>query len=414
MIQVEEEERVDTRTRLHVAVSDTGIGIPEERQAKIFESFSQADASTTRKYGGTGLGLTIASELISLMNGKIWVESQPGVGTTFHFIVELKVSDQQPPTPVAMGDLVGLPALIVDDNATNREILKELLRSWKLEPFDVPDGHAALVELKRAADAGQPYQLVLLDCMMPDMDGFSVAQQMLGDEKFRLAKTIMISSAAQSGDSARCRELGIARYMTKPVVQSELLDTILHVLVSPTDLADIEAAGTDAPSPVKLRVLLAEDGKVNQQVAIGLLRRMGHEVQLAENGRIAVDAWRNDAFDLILMDLQMPEMDGAAATRMIRSEEDGASRIPVIAMTAAAMKGDREHCLESGMDDYLSKPIDAGKLAERNCAVTLPPATLAPLITPRHRMIQHWRSPLPAPSISSPRVLDWAIAMTRC
>jgi CheY-like chemotaxis protein len=353
------------QTVLHFSVRDTGIGIAEEKQAHIFDSFSQVDASTTRKYGGTGLGLAISSQLVAMMNGRIWVESEMGRGTTFHFVVQLGISDQHPPPhPAALEDLTGLQVLVVDDNRTNRHILEDLLAGWKLKPSTAVDGPSAMTELRRAADAGKPYQLVLLDCMMPDMDGFEVAQQIFGDSQLRDVTTIMISSAARSGDSQRCRELGIVRYMTKPIVQSELLETILQVMVAP-DLG--VAAQTDdlavAPSS-QLRVLMAEDGLVNQRVAVGLLSKMGHQTRVVKNGLDALEAWRHGHFDVILMDLQMPEMDGIEATIAIRAEERASgAHIPIIAMTAAAMKGDRERCLESGMDDYISKPINSKELA---------------------------------------------------
>ncbi len=368
-LHVSEESRDDQRTRLHFSVRDTGIGIPQHRQAAIFESFSQVDSSNTRKYGGTGLGLTISSQLVGMMDGRIWLESQVGAGSCFHFTIELGVSDEQPKLPAELEDIEGLAALIVDDNQTNRNIFCKLLLNWGLRPTEVADGPSAINELQRAADAGRPYRLVLLDCMMPEMDGFGVAEKMLEDQRLRNITRIMVSSAARSEDAKRCKELGIERYITKPVIQSELLDSILHAIVP---ISDAEADETTqlACAVSELRILLAEDGLVNQRVAMGLLHRMGHSVELAENGRRALEAWRDRKFDIILMDLQMPEMDGAEATRAIRQEEAErggrrtSNHIPIIAMTAAAMKGDRERCLESGMDDYLAKPITAAGLKE--------------------------------------------------
>lgn len=373
VLQVAMEGPANDSARLHFMVRDTGIGIPDEKQAQIFESFSQVDASTTRKYGGTGLGLTISSQLVSMMGGRIWVESQAEKGTIFHFTIRLPVSPDQPPPPAALTELTGLRVLVVDDNKTNREILKELLRAWRLSPSEAVDGPTALAELHRAANTDDPYRLVILDCMMPAMDGFAVAERMFADRQLREAKTLMISSAAQSGDISRCDELGIERYMTKPVVQSELLDTILNAFASsmndePEDV-DIETESTHR----KLNILLAEDGLVNQRVAIGLLARLGHDVELAENGQLAVEAWRRGGFDLILMDLQMPELDGASATRLIRQEEEDDRPIPIIAMTAAAMKGDRELCLAAGMNGYLSKPVAMDEL--RNVLTSFTSAT---------------------------------------
>lgn len=366
--EIEQERGDDTAdwTQLHVSVCDTGIGVPKEKLQTIFEAFSQVDASTTRQYGGTGLGLTISSQLVSLMGGRIWVESEPGKGTTFQFTVRLGIAQQQPPSPaVTLADLVKTSVLVVDDNQTNRRILQEVLSRWGLQPTAVASGADALTELRRAADDGHPYGLVLLDCMMPEMDGFTVFEQMLNDGQFTEAKTIMISSAGGSGDSQRCRDLGIGRYMMKPVVQSELLDCILHLMVLPEKLDKALASEPSEHSQTSLRILLAEDGIVNQRVATGLLKRMGHQVEIAEDGIEAIQAWREKTFDLILMDWQMPTMDGREATQRIREEEkELGTHIPIIAMTAAAMKGDRETCLASGMDDYIAKPIDPELLAE--------------------------------------------------
>ncbi len=403
VITVQQEDRVANKVRLHVSVRDTGIGIPKEKKATIFESFSQVDASTTRKFGGTGLGLTISAQLVSMMDGRIWVESELGKGTTFHFNITLEMGDAvTPPRPAALADLAKMPVLVVDDNRTNRQILQELLQLWSLQPTCVEDGPSALQELHRAAESGTPYQLVLLDCMMPEMDGFSVAEQMLHDGQLQEAKTIMISSAAHSGDAQKFRELGIARYMTKPVVQSELLDTILHVMVSPDEIEGNGPTGQIGTADVALKILMVEDGYVNQRVALGLLERMGHRAQLAENGQIAVDKWRNNDYDVILMDWQMPVMDGKEATKTIRREEAGSGkRVPIIAMTAAAMKGDRERCLEAGMDDYVSKPIDPDALSKAL-------QKFAPLATARSEEAKQATgisSPEPAGSTSEP---DWS------
>ena len=368
-LHVSQESQDEDSTYLHVTVRDTGIGIPQHRQAAIFESFSQADSSNTRKYGGSGLGLTISSQLVRMMNGRIWVESQVGQGSTFHFTIQLGVCQEQPQPPAELADVSGLSALIVDDNQTNRRIFRELLSSWGLRPAEVADGPSAIRELRRAADAGEPYRLVLLDCMMPGMDGFGVAKQMLADKRLRNTPRIMVSSATRSEDVERCKQLGIDRYISKPVIQSELLDAILQAMVCSSDNEFAETPQLESGSP-GLSILLAEDGLVNQRVAIELLHRMGHSVELAENGSRAVESWRDRKFDLILMDLQMPEMDGIEATQVIRREEaerggrQTENHIPIIAMTAAALKGDRERCLQAGMDDYLAKPISIPKLKE--------------------------------------------------
>ncbi|EMI46559.1 hybrid sensor histidine kinase/response regulator [Rhodopirellula sp. SWK7] len=403
VISVEQESGTDEEVLLQFTVRDTGIGIPKQSLTKVFDSFSQVDSSTTRKYGGSGLGLTISSQLVGLMGGRIWVESDLGVGTKFHFNVPLGISSPAPPpAPAELDGLSGMPVLIVDDNPTNRQIFRELLKSWKLCPTCVEDGPTALAELRRAAasvngvisnDAThredrignnaptcsepttKPYQLILLDCMMPDMDGFTVAQTMRKDPAIADVDVIMVSSAAGSDDSRRCRELGIARYLTKPFVQSELLETILQV--KHCHQKQTAHPTLTAPATTPLNVLLVEDSYINQRVATGLLERNGHHVETAENGELAIDAWRNGNFDVILMDWQMPVMDGTEATAIIRSEEKSTGKhIPIIAMTAAAMKGDREMCLAAGMDDYLSKPIDPAilvtKLSNLEHAYTTP------------------------------------------
>ncbi len=362
----------DRAAQLHFSVSDTGIGIPKEKQSQIFESFSQVDASTTRKHGGTGLGLTICSQLVSMMGGQIWVESEEGKGTTFHFTIMLDVSDEQPSPPAALDDLEGMLVLVVDDNQTNRKILRDLMETWKWKPTEVADGLSAIAELKRAANAGTPYRLVLLDCLMPEMDGFSVAEQMQGDARLRDTTKVMLLSSVDSGDAARLRELGIQCHMTKPIVQSELLETILQAIQSPQELVKLDDTDQSTQSSASLNILLVDDGLVNQRVAVGLLTRLGHQVTVAENGLLAVEAWRDGEFDAIFMDLQMPVLDGASATRMIRAAEKKTGKhVPIIAMTAAAMKGDKEKCLESGMDDYVSKPVKPKRLEEMLAKYTL-------------------------------------------
>ncbi len=361
VVEVDEETRMDGQISLHFSVRDTGIGIPKEKQQAIFEAFTQADASTTRKYGGTGLGLAIASQLVRLMGGSIWIESEPGHGTTFHFTTEFGISNEQPSTDrFQLSALAGLPVMVVDDNATNRRILEEMLKSWSLLPKVADGGVAALTEMQRAANEGQPYRLVLLDCMMPGMDGFSLAGLIRGNTALKNPTMVMISSATRPGDSAKCRQLGIVRHMTKPVIKSELLNTIFDAL----DRHQAEVSIEEPKKPVKnegpsLHILLVEDGLVNQRVAVGFLKRAGHTISVAANGKEALTALECGSFDVVLMDVQMPVMDGLEATAIIREREQGSGqRIPIVAMTAAAMKGDRERCLEGGMDDYVSKPID--------------------------------------------------------
>ncbi len=365
MIEVAEESRSGKEICLLVTVRDTGIGIPKDKQKEVFEAFHQADDSMTRRFGGTGLGLAICSQLVRMMGGRMWLESEPGEGTTFFFTAVFTMADRPGATvQQELSELRGTSILVVDDHPTNRRILQEILLSWKLEPHCVESGQQALELLVEAA-ASDPIPVVLLDCMMPDMDGFEVAERIRDHEALRRTKIIMISSASRPGDADRCRELGVVRHMTKPVIQSELLDALLSVMgrsaVSRMDF-DVPGVEWDLPS---LKILLVEDGVVNQRVALGFLRKHGHDVTVANNGLEAVEAHARDSFDLVLMDVQMPEMDGLEATQIIRdSERRMGKRTPIIAMTAAAMKGDRERCMRAGMDAYVAKPIVAEELSD--------------------------------------------------
>jgi signal transduction histidine kinase/DNA-binding response OmpR family regulator len=355
-----------SQIELHCSVMDTGIGVPEEKQHLIFEAFSQADGSTTRKYGGTGLGLTISSKLVQMMGGRIWVESGPGQGSVFHFTARLGVGqEQQRQAPSTRQDLQGVPVLIVDDNSTNRRILQEMLGSWGMQPTLVSGGAAALEVLRRAREAGEPFELVLLDACMPEMDGFELAERMRQDPALGHPIIMMLTSSGQLEDAARCRELEIEMYLTKPIRQSELLDAVLQLLNRP----QIEARPTSEPqaprtSARRLHVLLAEDNPVNQTLAVRLLHKKGHSVVVAANGKKALECLAQERFDLVLMDLQMPEMGGFEAVSLLRRREraEGRRRMPVLALTAHAMKGDRERCLEAGMDGYVSKPVRAADL----------------------------------------------------
>jgi PAS domain S-box-containing protein len=360
-----EEPRPEQDVELHFSVRDTGIGISPELQARLFEPFVQADASTTRRYGGTGLGLAISRQLVRMMHGRIWMESQPGEGTTFHFTARFGIPSEAPKPPARLAELRDMRVLVVDDSPINRRIFLEILKSWRMTPTTVDSGPAGLAELARAASAGEPYDLVILDCMMPDMDGFDFAEQVRGDPRFSDTTILMVSSAADPSHPQRSRQLGIVRYLAKPVLQSELLNTILQEVGGWAPDEPVFATAAAPASGRSLKVLLAEDGLINQRVATNLLQMLGHTVVVAADGREAVSAWQHDSFDAVLMDVHMPEMDGYDATAAIRRQEQATGRrTPIIALTANAMQGDRDRCLAAGMDGYLAKPITQRQLAQ--------------------------------------------------
>jgi CheY-like chemotaxis protein/nitrogen-specific signal transduction histidine kinase len=353
---------------LHFEVHDTGIGIPPEKQRSIFDPFVQADSSTTRKYGGTGLGLAISQRLVELMGGRIGIESTVGQGSSFYFTARFALSSSPdvsrgPTLPVS---LQGLPVLVVDDNATNRRILEELLVSWHLKPAAVATGLAALAEMQGRAATGEPFALVLLDQRMPEMDGLAVAGRIKQQPQLAATPLVLLSSSDQPGKAARCRPADVASTLIKPIKPGELLNAILTVLGRPAPAREgMDGTGRLAALPPQraLRVLLAEDNPVNQTVAVRLLEKAGHTVVVAGNGKQALAALEQQPFDVALMDVQMPEMGGFEATAAIRQREQGSDRhLPIIAMTAHAMKGDRERCLDAGMDSYVSKPIQARQL----------------------------------------------------
>jgi signal transduction histidine kinase/DNA-binding response OmpR family regulator len=358
VVRVANQSASNGESHLHFSVSDTGIGIPSEKQSAIFEAFAQADVSTTRTYGGSGLGLSIASQLIQKMHGRIWIESKVGEGTTFHFSACFGVRDTPLLTVkhVDPRDLAGLRTLVVDDNAVNRRIVREMLVNWRMSPTVAESGQAGLDEMLRAAKADSAYELVLLDAIMPEMDGFALAEKIKDQPELAEATVMMLSSAMPEGSATRCRALGIAGLLTKPVSQSELLDAILIAVSRGTEGGN--SHDLTGPAGSGLRILVAEDNLINRAVATAILEKQGHMLVHAANGREAVDAFSDGSFDLILMDVQMPEMDGFEATRLIRElEKATGGHTKIVAMTAHAIAGDRERCLAAGMDDYVSKPM---------------------------------------------------------
>ncbi len=365
LVSVIEASRNDDAVLLRFAVRDTGIGIPPEKQRLIFDSFTQADSSITRRHSGTGLGLTISTQLAGLMGGEIGVESEPGRGSTFWFTARFGLHEGVERATTEPVEVSGLPVLIVDDNATNRRILTEMLTAWGMKPVAVEGGAAALDVLARHAAAGAAFPLVLLDAMMPEMDGFILAERIWKQPELAGA-TIMMLSSASPPDAARLRAIGLAAYLSKPIKQSELLDTILTTLDAGAGTrrrAEPEASPVRAQRP--LRLLLAEDNAANQRLAVRILEKQGHSVAVVRNGWEAVAAIEREPFDLVLMDVQMPELGGLEATPLIRERERGTGRhVPIIALTAHAMKGDRERCLAAGMDDYLPKPLQPRELLE--------------------------------------------------
>ena len=364
-LKVQPEGAAGETRMLHFVVSDTGIGVPPDKQKLIFDPFAQADSSTTRRYGGTGLGLTITARLVAMMGGKIWVESQVGRGSQFHFTVQFKTAHTRahPSTIIPREVLRGVRVLIVDDNETNRHILDRMLKRWEMKVTCVVSGLAALTELAANWESTDPYRLVITDIHMPEMDGFTLVEQIRRRPGLSSVIIMMLTSARYGGDSERYRGLGVAAFLSKPVRQSELRAAIESV-VGGADQSRVPSEPATPLPPANaqpkrtMRILVAEDNLVNQRLALRLLEKRGHRVVVASNGREALAALEEDTFDLVLMDIQMPEMDGMEATAKIREKENLTGRHqPVVALTAHAMKGDQELCLAAGMDDYLTKPI---------------------------------------------------------
>jgi len=360
--------RTETDAQVCVSVRDTGIGIARDKLHTVFGTFEQADSSTTRRYGGSGLGLAITQRLVELMGGTISVESSEGSGSTFEFTVTLAVADAPAiTTQVPNGCLDGTRVLVVDDNATNRLILTEILQTWGMRTTCAPgvkDGLEALLSSARTSDE---ISIVISDVNMPDRDGFDLAREIRGNEQLADTRIVLLTSGDRIEDIQRCEELRIESHIFKPVKQSELFNILMRELGTPrtTDHDHTDVVSTELQGVAALKILLAEDSLANQTLAVGVLENWGHTVTVVDNGRKAVEVSSNDEFDLILMDIQMPDMDGLEATRAIREREsDSTLRIPIIAMTANAMKGDREDCLKAGMNGYVSKPFRKAELLD--------------------------------------------------
>jgi CheY-like chemotaxis protein len=364
VLEIDCVEKSETEAQLRFTVIDTGIGIAPEHLDKVFEEFEQADASTTRRFGGTGLGLAISARLVQMMGGRIWVESKLGKGSKFRFELPMEIDNSRRVSkrPESKLNVRGVRVLIVDDNATNRRILKDMLTNWGMNPVTSSGGLHALQALQDANEENDAFQVMISDMNMPELNGLMLAQTALEKELLDPASVIILTSGARPRDTEELQDLGITQHLIKPAKQSEMYDAVISSLHAIGKITSFPKTADDpakvAASPGKLRILLAEDNLVNQKLAVGILGNLGHSVTVANNGVEALEQLEHSSFDLVLMDVQMPEMDGLAATRELRRREASTqTHVTVVAMTAHAMKGDRERCLESGMDDYLCKPI---------------------------------------------------------
>jgi signal transduction histidine kinase/CheY-like chemotaxis protein len=352
----------DDRLGLELCVRDSGIGIPADRQAEIFSAFEQADAQVAQRFGGTGLGLSISRQLARMMGGDIEVESQPGQGARFTLRVLMGAGGMPAEVRASEADLKDVPVLVVDDDAENLTVFTLMLQHLGMRPHIADGGQSGLAAARAAREAGRPFRVILLDVRMPDLNGFQVAEQLLREAGEPRPAIALITSATQRGDADRCRALGLSAYLSKPITLSELraaLQGLLgHAPEGPAGAGQLITRHSLREERPHYRILLAEDNLVNQKLAVRLLEKQGHLIQVAENGKLALEAWRQGHFDLVLMDMMMPEMDGLEATRAIRAEETRrGGHIAIVAMTANAMQGDRERCLAAGMDGYVSKPI---------------------------------------------------------
>jgi len=407
-LRVETESRAEDWIVLHFCVSDTGIGVPREKQARIFEVFMQADSSTTRKYGGTGLGLAISARLVEMMGGRIWLESEVNQGSRFHCNVKLGLvkGRQQPPPPLMKVNLRDTPVLVIDDNAASRRNLATMLEGWSMRPRLAESGQEGLAAMRQAKAMGEPFPLIVLDAHMPVMDGFSVVRKLKEDATLAESAIMMLTSVGERGDGARCRELGVSAYLVKPIQRTEFLEALLRVLGQPVQTGerpDLVTRHTIREARRKLRILVVEDNAINRELVTRLLQKHEHTIIAVTTGREAVDLLEKEpaCCDMILMDVEMPVMDGLQATALVREREKASGRhIPIIALTAYAMKGDRERCLASGMGSYLSKPIRYQDLLE----------TIQRLVSGMPDV----PAPAPAPAERPPaEVLDEAALMSR-
>jgi CheY-like chemotaxis protein len=376
---VSRDESVGAEASLHFQVRDTGIGIPSRKRERIFDAFVQADSSMARKYEGTGLGLSICRRLVKMMKGRIWAESEEGAGSVFHFTAAFELdteAGENAANPLA-ANLRDLRALIVDNNITSRGVLERLLLGWGMKVVAVEAAEGAFEAMRSARESGNPFALLLLDSHMPEIDGFALAERIRGDAGFNGAAIMMLTSASHVDSAARCRDLGIAGYVLKPVRQSELLDSVCRALSrAPRQEPELPVWNPGGASSTGRKILLVEDNAVNQVLALRILEKHGFRATLAPDGIAAVEAVAREQFDLVLMDVQMPRMDGLEATAAIRRRERGTGRrLPIVALTAHALTDDQGRCLAAGMDGYLSKPIRTPDLL----------ATIEAFLEPRER-----------------------------
>ncbi len=369
VLDVQSESLPKNRVCLHFAVRDTGIGVPGDKQAAIFEAFEQADSNANRRFGGTGLGLAISNRLVQLMGGRLWVDSQVGSGSTFHFTCELELANEDAIASARphSASVRGTRVLVVDDNATNLRILEQILRNWGMHATLASGAREALQQIRQTHAVGESFQLLVTDLQMPQIDGVAFVEELRRECGLTDLPVIVLTSGDRPDEIVRCRDLGIAVRLLKPVKQSELFDAVASALgiSEPEDASAYLAATSPSVLLKPLKILLAEDSLVNQRLAVALLKKEGHQVTVANNGLEALEAVRNQYFDLVLMDVQMPDMDGFQAPRAIRAEQARIGRhIPIIAMTAHALHGDQQRCLDAGMDGYVAKPIHAKKLLQ--------------------------------------------------